>query len=255
MLKAAKDDMYPFLNSFSKKHPLAVHTMCKMKAYGTERDFFKVWYSEIDGKITFLISSFYGNINICADSNADFDEIAMFLDFYGYESICAEKQTLLNCKLKATSEKTMFKYSGSSFENRLSISNSADLKEVYSLISHSIPNSFSNSTEAYLSFLSDFTFRQRRKAARIKTVEENEKVVSCALTAAESEYAALISGVACSSEMRGRGYGKETVLALANELKNENKDVYVIALNDSAQKFYKKIGFYEILKVGYIERQ
>ena len=50
------------------------------------------------------------------------------------------------------------------------------------------------------------------------------------------------------------GYGKKTVLTLANELLKEGKRVYVIALNDSAKEFYKKIGFSECITVGYTER-
>ena len=51
-------------------------------------------------------------------------------------------------------------------------------RECYSLISENIPDSFSDTEEAYLSFLSDFMFRQRRGLARIKGYTEDGKVFS-----------------------------------------------------------------------------
>ena len=42
---------------------------------------------------------------------------------------------------------------------------------------------------------------------------------------------------------------------LIRQLENENKTVYVIALNESAEGFYKHIGFEEVEKIAFIERK
>ena len=121
--------------------------------------------------------------------------------------------------------------------------NDAPMREIYNLISTSIPGSFHDGEEAYLRFLSDFTFRRSRGFARLKAIMREGHVCASALTAAECEASAVISGVACAEHWRGRGIGKAVVSALAHELASENKRVNVIALNDSAGAFYRRIGF------------
>lgn len=255
MLKLLGNEKIREVISFSKKQPLGVHIACKLTAYGTDKDFLCVWYSEEENGINAVVLSFFGDFIICADERADFEEIGTFITAYGYRSICAEKEILIKCGFELKSEKTMFTYTGNTDEVFSEVGFSADMKKVYELISQSIPGSFSSESEAYLSFLSDFTYRERRSLARVRAVCENGRVCSCALTAAESEASALISGVASDIRIRGKGYGKKAVLSLANELAKENKKVYVIALNDSAKTFYKKIGFTECMTVGYTERQ
>ena len=255
MLKLITEEKVSEVIAFSEKHPLGVHIACKLTAYGTDKDFLYTWYSEDEKGINAAIISFFGDVIICCDETADFEEIGAFITAYGYKSICAKKDTLENCGFTVNEEKTMFAYSVKSEEVYREVMSGGDMKKVYELISLSIPGSFSSDKDAYLSFLSDFTYRERRALARVKTVCEYGMVYSCALTAAESKASALISGVASDKNIRGKGYGKKTVLTLANELSSENKKVYVIALNDSAKEFYKKIGFRECMTVGYTERQ
>jgi ribosomal protein S18 acetylase RimI-like enzyme len=116
-------------------------------------------------------------------------------------------------------------------------------KPLYELVSENIPGSFNNTKEGYLSFLSDLTYKSRRGLARCKGIISDSELTSSVITSAETENAALLSAVACSSEARGMGLGKRTVLTMADELKKENKKVFVIALNSSAEGFYEKIGF------------
>lgn len=255
MLKLISEENVQDVIAFCEKHPLGVHITCKISAYGIDKDFLYVWYSEDKEGVSAAVLSFFGDIIICADERADFEEIGFFITSYGYKSICGKKETLIKCGFELSDEKTMFLYDKKTDEIFDEVRSSADMKKVYELISQSIPGSFSSEREAYLNFLSDFTYRERRSLARVKAVCEDGKVLSCALTAAESNCSALISGVASDKNIRGKGYGKKTVLTLAGELSKENKNVFVIALNDSAKEFYKKIGFTECMAVGYTERQ
>ena len=253
MLKAAKETDKIKIENFCKAYPLGVRISCQMNAYGFERDFLRIWFAENETGVIAALSSFDGSVTLCTSKEADFEEIRVFICSIGFESLCAEKEVFELCGFEETSQKRMFVYNGGE-EVFDAVQNSSEHKQVYNLISSSIEHSFPNTEEAYLHFLSDFTFRQRRGLARLKTIYENEKVLSCALTAAESDYAAIISGVACDKSQRGKGIGKKTVLTLAGELKKENKEVYVIALNDSAGAFYEKIGFEQCITVCYSER-
>lgn len=250
MFKLANEKDKNKIESFCEEFPLGVRIACYINAYGFERDFFKTWYSQTEEEVTAAISSFDGSVTICAKENADFEELEEFLKVVGFQSVCAEQSVFEKLSLNEGTRKSLFRFEGESvsFEE---VKNGGNMKKVYNLISSSIPHAFPENEEAYLHFLSDFTFRERRNLARVKTITKEDKVLSCALTAAETDFAAMISGVACDSTQRGKGIGKKTVLTLAGELKSENKNVYVIALNDSACAFYEKIGFKKIETVCY----
>ena len=116
-------------------------------------------------------------------------------------------------------------------------------KKLYNLVSENIPGSFSDNKESYLAFLSDFTYRKRRNLARSKGIILDGKLVSSVITSAEVPGNALISAVASDKSLRGSGLGKKTVLSMVSELESEGKNVYVIALNESAEGFYGHLGF------------
>ena len=128
------------------------------------------------------------------------------------------------------------------------------MKKVYELFCSCFPQSFSRDKNSYLSWLSDFTFRKNRGLSRLKAVHSGEAVCAAAVTSAECCDGAVISAVACGPEYRKRGYGKAVTLSLANELKRENKTVYVISQDESTTHFYMKLGFRSCGSAAYIER-
>lgn len=243
MLKEADISDVKEIIRFCSEFPLGSRTSGKLLTYGLDYDFFKVWLCRNEGGITAVLSAFENSLTVCANESADFEEIKSFLSFCGCSGGCAEKSTFDRLGIALKETKQMYRYTSLSGNTHFDIADGGDLKQVYKLISSAIPGSFPKGKDAYLSFLSDFTFRQRRGKARVKTFTENGTVLSCALTASESDTDAIISGVACDERLRGKGMGKKTVQALADELLKENKKVYVIALNNSAQAFYEKIGF------------
>lgn len=251
MLKLAKAEDAEKIKAFCNDYPLGVRIVCQFEAYGFSRDFLKVWFSETGDNVEAVLCSFDDSLTLCASEEADCEEIASFLKMLGGK-LCCEAGTCERLGFKASKSKTMFLYSSHAAEH-VEVKNNADMKQVYALISRSIPDSFAQNENAYLSFLSDFTFRKRRSKARLKVIEKDGRVISCAITAAESDNAALISGVACDEAARGTGLGRKTVEALCFELCSEGKKVYVIALNDSAQSFYRRIGFEKVITVCYAD--
>lgn len=252
MLKLAQKVDLNRLVSFCRSYPLGTRIECNLTAYGFEREFLKVWMNVDENCIKAVVSSFFGAVTVCAADDADFSEIAEFITMYGCTSVCTESSAAKKMGFENTVDKKMYVFKNTHEFSEVGVCRDEELKSAYDLISSSIPDSFSSDRQAYLSWLSDFTFRRSRSLARIKAVCDCSKVISCAMTAAESEVGAIISGVACNSTQRGKGLGKNTVLTLANELKSENKQVYVIALNDSAGSFYEKIGFEQCSVVSYV---
>ncbi len=252
---AEKTDLVA-LGTFCDGSILGTKIMCQIKAYGFGRDFLSVWCCVTDeNKIVAVISKFDDNVTLMCGETEVTEDINAFLGMIGYSSLCCSRDTAVKLGFADSVTKNAYIYAGSYDGGILGELGEELYRGCYALICESIPDSFSSDEEAYLSFLSDFTFRKRRGLARLKGFTEKGRVRSCALTGAETEEAAIISGVACVSSDRKKGLGKLTVLSLAEELKRENKDAYVIALNESAEGFYEHIGFQFTEKISFIERK
>ena len=249
MFKLAEKQDKEKIVDFCAESLLGAYVICRLETYGFDYDFAKYWISEDDTGVNAVVSSFDGAATVYANERADHEEMKTFLAVLGFGTVVTDEYTAEKCGFDDVICKQSFVYKGANED--YTAEDDIDLKKAYKLICKAIPNSFTDSEEAYLSFLSDFTFRKNRKHARIKGFADSLSVISCAMTSAETTNSAIISGVACSEERRGGGFGKRTVLSIADELKSEEKTVYVIALNKSAEKFYEKIGFVPYEKIAY----
>lgn len=225
-----------------------------IKAYGYDKNFVKHWICFNEDDVVAVLTLFESSLILKAVSNCDKDELNAFISMLSYSTLSCDEKTLSLLDALNADIKQGYRFVGNDEQHSCDNLDENNLKSAYNLICESIPGSFKNTKQARLSFLSDYTYRNRRGFARGKCITENSKLISCALTSAETETMALISGVATDSSCRKNGSGKKTVLSLAQELVNENKSVYVIALNNSAQGFYEHIGFKKCEKIAYIER-
>lgn len=251
MLKLADISDKNRIIAFCSDSLLGSYITCRLETYGFDYDFAQYWLSENDEGINIVVSSFDSSAVVLSTEKIDSDELKQFLAILGFKSITMRKTLADELCLINRTVKQSFVYKGEAED--FNAESDIDLKQAYKLISSAIPGSFKDTKEAYLNFLSDFTFRRNRDHSRIKGITENSNVISCALTSAETSCSAIISGVACNELKRGGGYGKKTVITLAEELKKENKTVYVVALNKSAETFYEKIGFEKYIEIAYID--
>ena len=255
-IKSVENKDIDILSELCCKTLLGTKIMCQLTAYGIERDFLKAWCCLGDGdEIQGVICKLEGSITMDLFGDTDSEDIRTFLDMIGFDSLCCSAETARKLNYSDTTDKKAYVYDGIYNGETIGCITEEYYRGCYSLICKSIPDSFTDTKEAYMYFLSDFTYRQRRNLARIKGFAENGKAYSCALTAAETDFGAIISGVACDEANRKSGFGKKTVLTLAEELKNEGKAVYVIALNESAEGFYEHIGFKFKEIISFVERK
>ncbi len=255
-IKSAKNKDIPALSSFCKNSVLGTKIMCQINAYGLERDFLSVWCcTNEDETILAVICKFEDSMTLVSRAEDNSDDIRIFLDMIGFGSLCCSYETAVKLNYTDFTTKKAYIYKGK-YDGEVFGELTEDCyKDCYSFICKNIPDSFADTKEAYLSFLSDFTYRKRRGLARIKGFAEKGVTYSCALTSAETNSSAIISGVACDASYRKSGLGKKTVLSVAEELKSENRNVYVIALNESAEGFYEHIGFEFTENISFIERK
>ena len=255
MLKNADIKDLKELEKFLSDGIISLRILSYIKAYGFERYFLKFWYSYDENGINAVISLFENSVLVKTNIKADFSELCAFLSMLSFETLSCEADTAYLLGFEKYTTKQGYVYSGESSDFTSKSIDETRLKAVYNLISERIPDSFNDSKEAYFSFLSDFTFRARRNLARGKCIYENDILAACAVTSAETEDKALLSGVATSEDFKGGGYGKKVVLSLVNELQKFGKSAYVIALNDSAQGFYEHVGFEKDSLIAYINRK
>lgn len=212
---------------------------CYGLAYGFERDFLQIWFDEIDNTV---IAKFYDSMTLISEAD-NCEEIRNFIEMIGFRSIEMPDDVCGKLGYTADTVKKSYIFKGQA-QNFGADNVSEELyKSLYALVSDNIPGSFDNSKEAYLSFLSDFTFRKHRALARAKGFVVDGTLVSSVITSAETSDYALISAVASDKRFRGTGLGKKTVLSMIDELINEKKKVFIVALNESAEGFYEHLGF------------
>ena len=255
MLKFATDEDAHKLSVFLKNGIIPTRIKSYVLSYGFDKDFVKFWYSENENGVDIVVSLFEDALLIYADENADLSEVSAFINMLPFSTVSCEEKTAKALGFTTENVKQGYVYSGEKTDFTADDLDEDRIKEAYSLISESIPGSFGSSEEEYYAFLSDFTYRKRRNKARGKCIIENDKLVSCAVTSAETETDALLSGVATDKTLRKGGYGKRTVLSLVNALLSDNKTPYVIALNGSAEGFYEHIGFRKDKRIAYVNRK
>lgn len=255
MLKIACQTDLPEIEKLCSDSIIGTRLLCQLCSYGFERSFLEAWILHDDEKATAVLTRFYDDVTLVATDKTDFLQLKTFLSMLGYNSIMCSAYACEKIGFRDFVIKNGYKFNGAQTTNEAEQLTDEDYEEAYELISDEISGSFKKGREAYLSFLSDYTFRQRRGFARGVCTHCAGKISSVAITSAETDKCSVISGVACKSNLRKKGLGKKTVLSIASDLKSEGKTVFVIALNESAEGFYEHIGFEKTEEIAFIERK
>ena len=255
MLKIATSEDSIHIEKFLKNGIIPLRINSYINAYGFDKDFVKYWVSINNDKVDCIIALFEESLLIYSEGESDISEIKAFISMLQFSTISCEKETAEKLGFKNYTEKQGYIYSETAEFFLSENIEEENIKCAYKLICENIPDSFSDTNDAYLSFLSDYTYRNRRNLARGKCIIDDGKLVSCAFTSAETKIEALLSGVVTDKDIRKGGYGKRTVLSLVYELNKSGKTAYVIALNDSAKSFYEHIGFKRDKTIAYIKRK
>ncbi len=204
--------------------------------YGTDYDFALFWVQKINDIPVAAISRIDGNMTICCNENADFEEISCFLGAVGYSSITFDAKFAE--KLGIIPQKTSYtvRYAGGAKSLKNEIISDYDKKEIYSLLC-----CCGFEMGEYNSFLSDICIRLNKKTASMGAIEINGSLCACAFALFEGDKSVLLGAVATNPAARGNGYASKIVGTLAEE-KNE-KEVFLFCREDSLAEFYKKTGF------------
>lgn len=256
MLKRAVSDDIQSIEKICSDSIIGTKILSQISAYGLERDFLEVWIMLSDGSLQAVLTKFYDDAAVLTTDDADTEQLKVFLEMFSFNSLMCSCELCEKSGINDYIIKKGYRYDGNCIETiTTDCLTEDDMHDAYNLISREIPGSFKEGRDAYLSFLSDYTFRERRGLARGVCTHFSGKLTSVAVTSAETKNGALISGVACDRTLQKRGIGKSTVLSIASTIIGDGKIPYVIALNESAEGFYEHIGFIFKEKIAFVERK
>lgn len=98
----------------------------------------------------------------------------------------------------------------------------------------------------------DVSHRIRHDCGKIAVIMDGEKVVSTAMTVAETDTAALFGQVATHSDYRGRGHAKTCINSLISRCKG--KSLYILPATEIAHTIYTKMGFVPVGEWAELQR-
>lgn len=221
--------------SFLPATPYSARITALAETYGTEHSFAMFWVQKVNEIPAAAISRVDGNMTLCCNETADFEEISCFINAVGFSSITFDMRYA--DRLGTVPQKTSYtvRYTGGAKASD-GILCDYDKKEIYSLLC-----GCGFELGDYGAFLSDVCARLNKSTASLGAIEADGKLAACAFALFEGEKSVLLGAVATNPSARGRGYASKIVGTLA-ETKKE-KEVFLFCREDSLTEFYKKIGF------------
>jgi hypothetical protein len=231
----------------AEKSTLSVRISALLKAYGTEQHFLNVWHQNYDSVLARLESSFF----VCVGQNADFEELAFFLQFNPYfgsvtggtdaiEGIAgffAGGYALRRFDLMARSTD---KKGG---QVDIPVDAAPSLREVYAVMRQAEDGDFT--VGEFPPFYVDVSHRIRHGCARAYLLKQGELPVSACLVSAESDLAGLISGVVTLPAQRGRGFAGAVVQRACNDLLDAHK-LPMLECLPNLTGYYERLGFEKV---------
>ena len=213
-----------------------------LSVYKTEYPFCEFWFQQNEEEYTAFLSKKDGVCTLAMKENADIDEVKLMLNFIGCTSLEAEKSVFERLDIIPDKTGDILTFYGETEPiNACAAKDDFELKEVFSLLKENEGESITHME--YLPWLSDFTFKRNRKAARIKALTKGSELAAFAMTSAETEKEAVISGVITKSSFRKSGYGASVLSEIVSDLKKEGKEIYVLTAQKEINPFYEKLGF------------
>ena len=110
------------------------------------------------------------------------------------------------------------------------------LPDVYTLLDTYFPNMIS-----FNNWYPDASHRVRHGCCHIGSVVSGDRVISSAMTVAESDTAAIIGQVATHQDFRKQGLAGKCINAVIQQCKG--KSLYILPIHENAARLYHKLGF------------
>lgn len=216
-----------------KPNPFACRILSQLLAYGTCERFLEHWVQLEDNEPRAVISRIDRNITIFCES-AD-DELLEFIEAVGYNTVFADKELFPQYWSGEVLMKFVRKPETEISDN---IDFNPTIREIYSVLERCRGEGFE--IPDFDSFYPDMSHRVRHNLSRVLAYRLDGQAIACCMTSAETGNCAIISGVACLSEYRGKGYASKLVAKIVEAL--GDRDIFVFC-REELVGFYIRVGF------------
>lgn len=116
------------------------------------------------------------------------------------------------------------------------VNNTPYLPAVYELLKDHFPG-----ISPFNSWYPDVSHRVRHGHCHISVIQEDDRVISTAMTVAETDTAAILGQVATHPDFRRRGLAGTCINSTIFQCKG--KQLYILPMGETARKLYEKLGF------------
>ncbi len=232
---------------FLPADPYAARITALFKTYGAGYDFALFWVQKIDGVPAAAISRIDGNMTLCTNENADFEELLHFVNAVGFQSLTCSFDDMKKLGFEPSEMSFTVRFKGGKNIEKINSVKDYDKRKIFDLLCDC-----GFELGDYGDFLSDVCLRLNKGTASMIAVEDNGDLGACAFALFEGEKSVLLGAVATLSEARGKGLASSIVNEIANE--KSDKDVFLFCRNDGLAAFYGKIGFETVGKWAVLRR-
>ncbi len=225
------------LPSLDLTQEAGVRIAAQVEAYGLNQPFFLV-YKGADGSVLSILD--HAATLLAGD---DPDEVFCFLQMSPeITSLRTDKETAIHF----AAERGFSVSFGAVLKAPTTVGDEVDAAVVSVTPADYYPLAkavFLDSMLPFDGWYADVTHRVRRGCCRLCGIVEDDKLVSGAMTVAQTQGAWLLGTVCTDPAFRRRGYAAACVTALAKAGTSLGNAVMIAAKNPSAKKLYESLGF------------
>lgn len=224
-----------------------------LKKFGLDDENFNVWIQyNPDNQICAIISEYYGGIQIFS-KNYDFicEEIVEFIKNNNPHVLFGMKQIIDKIKGHLPEYTQEDGIIGEFKELKYDANPraySASIDEMDEIVKIVAEDENIGKPYGYDSLYHQYCERKQENFGRnfVLRDKKTNEIICHAGTYAELPQLAVIGGVITSPKYRGKGYSKETLSSLCNELKSENKDIFSFYYIPPAKRMHEGVGFEQL---------
>lgn len=220
---------------FLPADPFAAKITALFATYGAGQAFAQFWVQRAGDVPTAAVCRLDGAMTLCCTPQADAEELRLFVQTVGYETLQANAETLKALGLPEKHGSFIVTYRGGAVPPDPEIRTEYDLRAIHALLTAA---QFPAGT--FAAFAADVGARLQHGTASY-AVFADAQLDACAFRLFIGEKSLLLGAVVTDPAARGRGYASRLVTHLAQDA--QGRAVFLFCRNDGLLPFYEKMGF------------
>jgi ribosomal protein S18 acetylase RimI-like enzyme len=178
-------------------------------------------------------------LTLCTAPGANYEELKELISILNVKCVLCDLSAAQAINLPIARQGEIMIYKNQESLSTQSFEDNPDLVEVHKLLCACKTESFT--PPEYEPFYLDMSHRVRHGTSRAVGVQKENVLISCAIAAAQTEHAAVLSAVATHPDYQHKGFGSRAVLALLSLLPQE--PVFIFRAQNENAAFYRSLRF------------